>query len=94
MCDAETVDMVVNSGFGRRLAVLGPLENADLIGTDLALDIHRYLLAHLKRRPGPNPYLEALNAGGKLGFKTNQGLRHWTEPEKADLRARVTAHLL
>ena len=35
ICDAETVDIVVKASFGRRLAVLGPLENADLIGTDL-----------------------------------------------------------
>src|SRR3954447_8631967 len=35
ICDAETVDTVVKAAFGRRLAVLGPLENADLVGTDL-----------------------------------------------------------
>ena len=33
ICDAETVDTVVKASFGRRLAVLGPLENADLVGT-------------------------------------------------------------
>ena len=32
VCDAATVDAVVKEGFGRRLAVLGPLENADLVG--------------------------------------------------------------
>ena len=93
VCDAETVDLVVKSSFGRRLAVLGPLENADLVGTDLTLDIHRNVLPHLNHRPGPSPYLEALNADGHLGFKTNQGFRHWTESEKADLRAKVAAHL-
>ncbi|MDA1239036.1 MAG: 3-hydroxyacyl-CoA dehydrogenase family protein, partial [Proteobacteria bacterium] len=35
ICDAEAVDTVVKESFGRRLAVLGPLENADLVGTDL-----------------------------------------------------------
>jgi len=40
ICDAQTVDAVVKASFGRRLAVLGPLENADLIGTDLTLAIH------------------------------------------------------
>jgi 3-hydroxybutyryl-CoA dehydrogenase len=34
ICDAETVDTVIKASFGRRLAVLGPLENADLVGTD------------------------------------------------------------
>jgi len=35
ICDAEAVDTVVKESFGRRLAVLGPLENADLVGTGL-----------------------------------------------------------
>lgn len=93
VCDAETVDLVVKSSFGRRLAVLGPLENADLVGTDLTLDIHNQVLPHLNHRPGPSPYLEALNAEGKLGFKTNSGFRQWTEHEKAALRAKVLEHL-
>ena len=93
VCDAETVDLVVKSSFGRRLAVLGPLENADLVGTDLTLDIHRQVLPFLNHRPGPSPYLEALNAEGKLGFKTNSGFRHWTEDEKKALRAKVLDHL-
>jgi 3-hydroxybutyryl-CoA dehydrogenase len=29
VCDAETVDAVIKASFGRRLPVLGPLENAD-----------------------------------------------------------------
>src|SRR5579871_2547022 len=57
VCDAETVDTVVKAGFGRRLAVLGPLENADLVGTDLTLAIHATVLADLDRTPGPLPYL-------------------------------------
>ena len=38
VCDAASVDTVIKSSFGRRLSVLGPLENADLVGTDLTLD--------------------------------------------------------
>ena len=34
VCDAETVDEVVKNGFGTRLAVLGPLEQSDLVGLD------------------------------------------------------------
>ena len=60
VCDAETVDLVVKNSFGRRLAVLGPLENADLVGTDLTLDIHATVLQHLDRSTGPHPYLDAL----------------------------------
>src|SRR5919198_1155603 len=32
ICDAETGDTVIKASFGRRLAGLGPLENADLVG--------------------------------------------------------------
>ena len=39
ICTAEAVDDVVKASFGRRLAVLGPLENADLVGIELTQDI-------------------------------------------------------
>ena len=51
ICDAETVDAVVKASFGRRLAVLGPLENADLVGTDLTLAIHSTVLPAIDSRP-------------------------------------------
>ena len=73
VCDAETVDTVVKASFGRRLAVLGPLENADLVGTDLTLAIHRIVMPGLERADGPLPLLERLVAEGRLGMKTGQG---------------------
>ena len=93
VCDARTVDIVVKASFGRRLPVIGPLESADLVGTDLALDCHENLLFDLDRTPGPLPYLEALVAGGKLGFKTGEGFRTWTPEEQAELRGKLTRHL-
>ena len=48
---------MIKASFGRRLAVLGPLENADLVGTDLTLAIHSTVLADLENRPGPSPLL-------------------------------------
>jgi 3-hydroxybutyryl-CoA dehydrogenase len=93
VCDAETVDLVVKNSFGRRLAVLGPLENADLVGTDLVQDIHNNVLADLDASPRPNPFLDALVRDGKLGFKSNQGFKTWTEDKKSSLRAAVLDHL-
>jgi 3-hydroxybutyryl-CoA dehydrogenase len=93
ICDAETVDTVVKASFGRRLAVLGPLENADLVGTDLTLAIHKTVLKAIDGRPGPSPYLKALVASGKLGFKSGEGFRAWPADAQADLRSRVLAHL-
>jgi 3-hydroxybutyryl-CoA dehydrogenase len=93
ICDAETVDMVIKAAFGRRLAVLGPLENADLVGTDLTLAIHKTVLPEIDSRPRPSPYLERLAAEGKLGFKSGEGFRKWTPQQQAELRAQVVQHL-
>jgi 3-hydroxybutyryl-CoA dehydrogenase len=93
ICDAETVDTVVKSAFGLRLAVLGPLENADLVGTDLTLAIHQTVLPAIESRPGPSPYLEKLVAERKLGMKTGQGFRTWPAEQQAALRTRLLAHL-
>jgi 3-hydroxybutyryl-CoA dehydrogenase len=93
ICDAETVDTVIKAAFGRRLAVLGPLENADMVGTDLTLAIHKTVLPDIESRPGPSPYLEKLVADGKLGFKSGEGFRKWTPEQQAELRAKVVKHL-
>src|SRR3954464_9466529 len=93
ICDAETVDTVIKASFGRRLAVLGPLENADLVGTDLTLAIHRTVLPAIDSRPAASPYLENIVAEGKLGFKTGVGVRSWTVEKQTALRAKVTQHL-
>jgi len=93
ICDAETVDTVIKASFGRRLAVLGPLENADLVGTDLTLAIHKTVLPDIDRTPGALPYLESLVADGKLGMKSGEGFRTWTPKQQAALRSRVLQHL-
>jgi 3-hydroxybutyryl-CoA dehydrogenase len=93
VCDAETVDLVVKNSFGRRLAVLGPLENADLVGTDLTLDIQNSVLPHLDRGTEPTLTLQTLVKDGRLGFRTNHGFMAWTDERKAALRGKVTEHL-
>jgi 3-hydroxybutyryl-CoA dehydrogenase len=93
VCDAETVDTVIKASFGRRLAVLGPLENADLVGTDLTLAIHKTVLPDIDDRAGPSPYLEGLVAKGKLGFKSGEGFRAWSADAQAALRVKVLQHL-
>lgn len=93
VCDAETIDLVVKNSFGRRLAILGPLENADLVGTDLTQDVHNIVLADLDCGKEPNALLNTLVREGKLGFKSNQGFKSWTEDKKSHLRAAVLEHL-
>jgi 3-hydroxybutyryl-CoA dehydrogenase len=93
ICDAETVDNVIKSAFGRRLAVLGPLENADMVGTDLTLAIHQTVLPDIDSRPGPSPYLEKLVKNGRLVFKSGEGFRKGSEEQQAKLRSKVLHHL-
>lgn len=93
ICDAASVDTVIKSCFGRRLAVLGPLENADLVGLDLTLDIHAQVLADLETRQGPSPLLEAMVKRGELGMKSGRGFYDWTPEEASAVRSRVSTHL-
>ena len=94
ICDAAAVDAVIKASFGRRLAVLGPLENADLVGTDLTLDIHNTVLADLENRQGPSPLLQQMVADGRLGMKSGEGFRKWTPEQAQAMRAKVVNHLL
>jgi len=93
ICDAKTVDDVVKASFGARLAVLGPLENADLVGTDLTRSIHNYVLPALDRSTAASPYLDRLVETGRLGFKSGEGFRSWSPEQQSALRERVTNHL-
>jgi 3-hydroxybutyryl-CoA dehydrogenase len=93
VCDAETIDTVVKSGFGARMAVLGPMEQSDLVGLDLTLDIQNVLLADLDRSTEPTALLKDKVASGKLGMRTGEGFRRWT-PEQADaVRERLRRYL-
>jgi len=93
VCDAKTVDDVVKLSFGARLAVLGPIENADLVGLDLTRSIHSYVLPALNASAAPSPLLDALIAEGRLGFKSGRGFFDWPGDKQAALRAKVASHL-
>jgi 3-hydroxybutyryl-CoA dehydrogenase len=94
ICDPATLDSCVKNSFGLRLPVLGPLENADLVGLDLTLDIHKTMIPELDRSAGPSPYLEEQVKAGHLGFKTGQGFRNWSSEEQQILRLQLAQHLL
>jgi len=94
IAEAAEVDEVVKMGFGIRLPVLGPLENADLVGLELTHAIHDYILKHLEASPEPAPILQQKIDQGHLGFKSGRGLQSWTEQEIAATRDRLTQHLI
>jgi len=93
VCDAETIDTVVKSGFGARMAVLGPMEQSDLVGLDLTLDISNVLTADLDRTAGPHPFLREKVNAGKLGMKSGEGFRTWTTEQANEVRERLRRYL-
>ena len=58
--------------------------------TDLTLAIHKTVLPDIDGRPNPSPYLEALVANGKLGFKSGEGFRKWSPEQQAELEPVLT----
>ncbi|HET6476249.1 MAG TPA: 3-hydroxyacyl-CoA dehydrogenase NAD-binding domain-containing protein [Thermoleophilia bacterium] len=94
IADAETVDESIRYGPGLRLPILAPMENADMVGLDLTLAIHDYILPHLEASGEPSPLLRAKVEAGDLGFKSGKGFAEWT-PESAEAsRRRLAAYLV
>ncbi len=94
IADAETVDEAVKYSFGLRLGQLGPLENADMVGLDLTLSIHEYLLPHLEASKEPSKLLQALQNEGALGFKTGRGFQNWTPERAQSVRDDLNTYLI
>jgi len=94
VCDAKTIDVAVKNSFGLRLPVLGPIENADLVGLDLTQDIHNVILNDLNNSPEPARVLKEKVANGNLGMKTGSGFRQWTGSESDTVRKNLTNYLL
>jgi 3-hydroxybutyryl-CoA dehydrogenase len=94
IADAATVDESLKYGPGLRLPVLAPLENADMVGLDLTLSIHNYVLKHLEDSHEPSPLLKEKVEKGELGFKSGGvGFQTWTPEGQKALRANLLDYL-
>ena len=94
IADAPTVDEALKYGPGLRWPHLGVLENVDMIGADLSLDIQRGVIPYLADNKEPSALLVKLVEEGKLGFKTGEGYRKWTEEEAAASRKSLREYLI
>lgn len=94
IADPATVDEVVKNSFGVRLPVLGPLENADMVGLDLTLQIHDYILQHIERSPKPSPLLVQKVNNRELGFKTGRGFQEWNTASMELCGRQLLMHLI
>ncbi len=93
VCEPEELDTVVRSGFGARLAAIGPIENADLVGLDLTEAIHAYLLPHLDNSGEPAAGLRERVGRGELGARSGRGYLDWADGDADAARDRMVAQL-
>ncbi len=77
---AEAIDSIVRHSIGRRLAVTGPIESADLGGLDTMYHFARFLLPHLDVSTEPPSQIKTLIETGHRGVATGLGVRAW-DPE-------------
>ena len=94
IADAETIDKAVKHSFGLRLTHLGPMENIDMVGTDLTCNIYAYILKYLETASEPSPILQKLREQGMLGFKTGESIRTWTAEQVEESRRSLTDYLI
>ncbi len=95
IADAATVDEAIKNSIGIRLAVLGPIENADMVGLDLTLAIHNTVLKDLEASPNPSPLLKEKVNKGDLGFKSGKGFYdQWTTESMKHVREHLLNYLI
>lgn len=71
------IDGVVREALGTRLAVLGPLELADLSGIDLVYSVAKGLYGSLDSSSVPHHSIQAMIARGETGAKAGRGFYDW-----------------
>jgi 3-hydroxybutyryl-CoA dehydrogenase len=94
IADPAEVDEVIKNSFGIRLPVLGPIETADMVGLDLTLQIHNYILKHIERSTEPAPILKQKVEKGELGFKTGRGFQEWNQESIQQSRKQLVEYLI
>jgi 3-hydroxybutyryl-CoA dehydrogenase len=87
---AAAIDSVVRHSFGRRVAVTGPLESADVGGLQTMYHFGRSLLPALDTAPEPAAEVAELVAAGANGLSNGRGVHDWSKRDgKALLAARM-----
>ena len=94
IADAKTVDEAIKYSFGLRIPQLSPMENADMVGTDLTLSIHSYILKHIENSTEPSPLLKEKVEKGELGFKTGIGFQQWSDEDIDKSRRELIKYLI
>jgi 3-hydroxybutyryl-CoA dehydrogenase len=89
----EVVDRVMRSSLGRRYAMVGPLEAADMTGLATVKDICQHLLPELASGSQMMDLVAEKVARGETGARSGQGFYRWDEARNARIQSR-REHLL
>jgi 3-hydroxybutyryl-CoA dehydrogenase len=94
IASAEAIDSVVRNSIGRRLAVTGPIESADLGGLDTMYHFAQFLFPSLDRSAEPPAAIGALVRDGHRGVPSGRGVYDWTARSGAALLSSRRQELL
>ncbi|MCD8323502.1 MAG: 3-hydroxyacyl-CoA dehydrogenase family protein [Clostridiales bacterium] len=101
IADAETVDLACKTSFGLRLPYLPPLVNSDMIGTQLTMNIHSYVLKYLADNHEPSPVLQKMIDKGELGFRAEpdengiyHGFMDYTKEQMDEINSGLNEYLI
>ncbi|ENT2995071.1 3-hydroxyacyl-CoA dehydrogenase family protein [Raoultella planticola] len=89
----EVVDRVMRASLGRRYAMVGPLEAADMTGLATVLDICQHLLPELAGDAQMMELVAEKVARGETGARSGQGFYRWDTARMARIQSR-RQHLL
>jgi 3-hydroxybutyryl-CoA dehydrogenase len=94
IADPATVDDAVKYSFGLRLPQLAPIENSDMVGTQLTYNIHSYVLKYLEDTHEPSPLLTKMIEEGKMGFSSGEGFLKWDDESIAKSKKDLNEYLI
>ncbi len=94
IADPKTVDDAIRYSFGFRLPILAPIENSDMVGTELTWNIHSYILKHIENATEPSPLLREMIDKGTIGFKSGKGFYDWDDKKIAASKRALQEYLI
>ncbi len=84
----EVVDQVMRASLGRRYAMVGPLEAADMTGLATVQDICQHLLPELASGTEMMSLVAEKVARGDTGARSRQGFYRWDEARHQRIQSR------
>ncbi|EMF0716447.1 3-hydroxyacyl-CoA dehydrogenase family protein [Citrobacter freundii] len=88
IASAKVVDQVMRASLGRRYAMVGPLEAADMTGLSTVQDICRHLLPELATGSDMMSLVAEKVARGDTGLRSGQGFYRWDDSRKEYIQQR------